>query len=482
MELAAWVIVAALTGIALSLVGAPSREYESGLLVFMLAGFWLALPGRAPVTWIAIACGIGPVLANYFSAPLARHNPPLPSLLAVFTGAFAGLLAGKRLELSPYSPSANADDVAWFVRPFDVRTLLALALSALVALSLVPVWRTVTTATWAPGLAEVRRWQVLTFLAWVLAAKSVIRIRTFVEKWLASFGGTTDGLTPLAALAHLVVVVLFSTVHAFVIVALVRVSPMVRPMVAESAFSAVPGIFFAYLPFDLLAYATIVGLAYLADSERQARESRQRAAVLQADALTSRLSAVRARLNPHFLYNALNAAVMLARSGRGAETSRVLEDITGLLRYVLNEDVEHVPLAREIEFVRRYIEIQQVRFGSQLRFSIDTSPETEGRDVPPLVLQPLVENAVEHGIAAGSDACEIRVTAFLDGDVLVMRVDDDGDGTNDDTNGDAAGAGIGLGHTRERLIAMYGDRASVSLTPLVPHGMRAEVRVPGASA
>ena len=477
-EVAAWVIVAALIGGVLSWLDKPASEYESGLLVFMLAGFWLALTGRAPVTWLAIACGIGPILAHYFSAQMARHSPPLVSLAAIFGGAVAGRFAGRRLELSPHPGSAEAADAAWFLRPFDVRTLLALALSALVALSLVPIWRTVTNPEWRPGLAEVRHWQVYTFIGWVLAARSVLGVRARVERWLTSVGRTTEGLTPLAALAHLVVVGLFTLAHVVVIASLVRVSPFVRPVEAHLAFANIPNLFSAYLPVDLLTYATILGLAYLADSERQARESKQRATALQADALASRLSAVRARLNPHFLYNALNAAVMLARAGRGAETSRVLEDITGLLRYVLDENVEKVPLARELEFVRRYVEIQQIRFGDLLRYSIDATPDAAAVQVPPLVLQPLVENAVEHGVAGGDEPCEIRVSAFVENDVLVMRVDDDGGSAGEAVGSDAAGAGIGLGHTRERLHALYGHAASITLEPAMTRGMRAEVRVP----
>jgi len=134
-----------------------------------------------------------------------------------------------------------------------------------------------------------------------------------------------------------------------------------------------------------------------------------------------------------------------------------------------------VPLARELEFVRRYVEIQQVRFGDMLHFAIEASPEAMTAQVPPLVLQPLVENAVEHGVAGGAAVCSIRVSAWIGNGSLVMRVDDDGDGARNDVHN---GSGIGLGHTRERLVALHGERATVTLAPLSPRGMRAEVRVP----
>src|SRR5438128_6788834 len=97
VELVAWIAVAALTGLVLSLLDKPAREFESGLLVFMIAGFWLALPGRAPVTWLAIACGLGPLLGHYFSAQFAHDNTLLPAIIAVLGGAMVGRFAGRQL-------------------------------------------------------------------------------------------------------------------------------------------------------------------------------------------------------------------------------------------------------------------------------------------------------------------------------------------------------------------------------------------------
>jgi sensor histidine kinase YesM len=231
----------------------------------------------------------------------------------------------------------------------------------------------------------------------------------------------------------------------------------------------------AYLPLDLLAYTAVLGLAYLSDTRRQAEDARRRAAALQAAVLSTRLEALRARLNPHFLYNALNAAVMLARAGRGRETSRVLEELTALLRYVLDETGDRVPLEREVAFVRRYLEIQQVRFGERLRWEVTVDERASSAAVPPLVLQPIVENAVEHAVASEGGGT-IAVTASLDGDALVLAVEDDGPGP-DGARIDASG-GIGLGATRERLAALYGGRASVTLRPRPPGGTLAEIRLP----
>lgn len=482
-ELVAWGIAAFLVGGFLATLDMPAREYESGLLVFMLAGFWLALPGRAPSALLAIACGLGPLLAHYVTMQLRQpmRAPPAAAMLAVFAGALAGRLAGRRLDVhgdarldAPLDTSAP-----WYARPMNVRTLLAVSLSALVAAGLVPVFRVVRAAAKGAlhiGLAEVRWWQVATFVGWVLVAPTLLRLRTRLRP-RARAAVPSDGLTPLEALAHFVVILCLTGAHAVLVAALTRYVVPTEPDVSRTVFAHLDAIAQAYLPFDALTYAAVLGLAYLADTERQVRDARQRAAALQAAALTARLAAVRARLNPHFLYNALNAAVMLARDGRGAETSHVLEDLTGLLRYVLNQHDDMVPLDAEVDFVQRYLEIQQVRFGARLRYTIDVDADVAHAPVPPLVLQPLVENAVEHGAAAVPEASTVQVSATRAGDTLVLAVVDDGPGVAADT-GAVSGTGVGLGHTRERLAGLFGAAASVTLTPLAPHGTRAEVRLP----
>jgi LytS/YehU family sensor histidine kinase len=217
--------------------------------------------------------------------------------------------------------------------------------------------------------------------------------------------------------------------------------------------------FGVYLPLDLLAYLAIISLAYASDMERHSREADQREASMRAEVSATRLAAVRARLNPHFLFNALNAVHVLASAGKTVETVRVVEGLTGLLRYVLDDRRDNVPLRDELSFVRQYLEVQRLRFEGKISFSVRCQPAAESALVPQLLLQPIVENAVEHGIAGSFGAGIVQVSAAREGESLVLTVEDDGGGFVP-----SGGAnGIGLSSTKERLARIFGHRATVSI-------------------
>jgi sensor histidine kinase YesM len=285
-------------------------------------------------------------------------------------------------------------------------------------------------------------------------------------------------LTVAELARHLGVVALLALAHGGALAAMASIAAQRAPVF----FGTSPAsgtlwlvISATYAPLDLLTYISILGLAHLTDRARQAEDARRRAVTLEAVAVAARLSALKARLDPHFLYNALNAAVTLARRGQGDDTSRVLEELTALLRYVLDDSRPRVPLAEEMAFVRRYLEIMELRFGARLTFAIRVDGDANDMPVPPLILQPLVENAVEHGVANTSGQVAVRVAARRDGHRLVMTVEDDGPGPN---AGSRAGAGMGLGATRERLAMLFGEAASLTLEPRAPHGAVATLALP----
>jgi len=230
-----------------------------------------------------------------------------------------------------------------------------------------------------------------------------------------------------------------------------------------------------YAPLDLLTYIAILGLAHLTDRARQAEDARRRAVTLEATAISARLSALKARLDPHFLYNALNAAVTLARRGQGDDTSRVLEELTALLRYVLDDSRPRVPLSEEMAFVRRYLEIMELRFGARLAFTIHVDAAANDVPVPPLILQPLVENAVEHGVANTTGPVSVHVAARCGPHGVAVTVEDDGPGPNASSQ---AGSGLGLAATRERLSMLFGDAASLTLDARAPRGAVTRLTLP----
>lgn len=476
VEAVATAAVALAVGIAIGWLDFPAREYQSGLLVYLFAGFWLALAGRGRGVVAAVACGLAPPMALYLAKQGAHPAAIAAAFAATLIGAVAGRWAGRRMDPGGVAAvDASAGDIAWYRRPLSARTLLALALSAIAAIGLQPLFATLRHDGIPVSVAMVRWWQAATFAGWVFIAPVVPRIGAAIRR-RGRHRDDTAGVTPPEALAHLAVLAAIALVHTAVLLAIGHAMGWMGP--PPPAGPTARAIAAAYAPLDLLAYAVVLGLAWLGDTRRHAEEARRRAAALQAAVLGSRLAALRARLNPHFLYNALNAAVVLARGGRGRETGTVLEELTGMLRYVLERDEASVPLADEVAFVRRYLGIQQVRFGERLRWSVEMDGEAPAARVPTLVLQPMVENAVEHAVASDEDASEVRVTARRDGGVLVLQVEDDGPGPPAEGLVGDEPAGIGLGHTRERLHGLFGAAASVTLRPRQPRGAVAEIRLP----
>ena len=211
--------------------------------------------------------------------------------------------------------------------------------------------------------------------------------------------------------------------------------------------------FVAYLPFDALAYVLLALIAYATDVERIRRALDLSASALRAELASSRLSALRAQLRPHFFLNALNSAAVLARRGDAPAAADMLAELGDLLRYVVRETSENVTLGEELDFATRYLGVEQVRFADRLRPSIDASADVRRAMVPPLLIQPLVENAVRHGVAKRQVAGVIQVKAWRNAGTLHITIEDDGpgpDAPNDEP------PGIGLANTRSRLAAMFG--------------------------
>ena len=233
---------------------------------------------------------------------------------------------------------------------------------------------------------------------------------------------------------------------------------------------------FTTLPFGTGVYFALVGIEHALAYMAQARERETQAVRLTAQLAEARLGALRMQLNPHFLFNSLNAITVLVRDQNTAAASRMLELLSDVLRLVLRaEDSNEAPLSSELDFLERYLAIEQVRFSDRLRARIEADAAIRNAAVPQLVLQPLVENALRHGIARRADAGLLEITARRDGDTLVLTVRDDGPGL--DPAGPAA-TGVGLANTRARLAALYGDRASFGIANAAGGGVVATIRLP----
>ncbi len=201
-------------------------------------------------------------------------------------------------------------------------------------------------------------------------------------------------------------------------------------------------------------------------SYAQLQRERVRSLRAEASAHQARLQALRYQLNPHFLFNALNGISTLVAEVRTREASDMIAQLSDFLRLTLEQDdASEVTLAAEVDFVRRYLEIEQVRMGERLRVVIDVDADLLPAAVPALVLQPLVENAVKYAAAPRETGASIWVEARRDSGALVLSVSDDGPGM---TSGDGVtGFGVGLANVRARVEERYGadGRMEVGASP-----------------
>jgi signal transduction histidine kinase len=210
--------------------------------------------------------------------------------------------------------------------------------------------------------------------------------------------------------------------------------------------------------------------------EREAFELRVRASELAQQLATAHLSALKMQLQPHFLFNTLGAITVLIQQQKTAQAEAMVAKLSDLLRLTL-EDVEaqEVPLWRELEFLRLYLSIEQIRFADRLTLRIDAAPGLSDILVPHMVLQPIVENAVRHGLGQSEEAVTIEVGAARANGSLALVVSDDGPGLVSPGPGHS---GIGLTNTRARLARLYGDRARLVVEPAAGRGVRVTITLP----
>jgi len=230
------------------------------------------------------------------------------------------------------------------------------------------------------------------------------------------------------------------------------------------------------ITYQLPVFWGLVGVAHALRFYERAKARERREAELEANLAQARLHALRMQLNPHFLFNTLNSIASLVHEQPQAEG--MIEALSELLRLALGASEAHeVTLREELHFLGRYLYIEQIRFGDRLRVEQKIDPSTLDAAVPTLVLQPLVENAVKHGIESRIAPGLIRIEAQRIGEILRLQVSDNGRGLDAQQTG-ALKEGVGLSNTRSRLRELYGDRASLELRPAQTGGLVAEIQIP----
>lgn len=227
--------------------------------------------------------------------------------------------------------------------------------------------------------------------------------------------------------------------------------------------------------FDLAVYLIVSAAAHALAFYRRAQERDRHALELAAGLNRAKLDALRLQLQPHFLFNTLNAiATLVHRDANAAD--ELIGDLSELLRLSLATTDHEVPLGREIELLDRYLAIEQARLGDRLRVAREIEPATLSAFVPTFVLQPLAENAIRHGLEPRSAPVTITISARRDGDTLRLAVADDGAGLA--ANQATSRRGIGLANTEARLQALHGAAASLDLHAPVEGGLRVEITLP----
>jgi signal transduction histidine kinase len=256
----------------------------------------------------------------------------------------------------------------------------------------------------------------------------------------------------------------------------------IEPLVMEDAnvvnpWQQIQRLWFIY---DLLIYLIVLmaGFARTYYAQKKARQEEaerleERAESLESQLTEARLEALRMQLNPHFLFNTLHAvSTLVDRDPAGVR--RMIARLSELLRHVLDEEApQEVPLSEELDFLEDYLEIQSIRFQGDLDTRIDVPPDLRDAQVPNLILQPVVENAIKHGASQVRGVGRIDIRGRRNGGRLVLTVEDNGPGVPA-----AQEDGLGLRNVRARLEALYGDEQALRLISMPEEGTRATLELP----
>lgn len=294
--------------------------------------------------------------------------------------------------------------------------------------------------------------------------------------WLGKRYRFERGTRVVSLLVHVPASLMLSTFQ-LVIAEIVVQSFNPEPLHLFEAFRAIQVTFVVYYHINVLTYWAILGVGYGRQYYRKFRDREIRAAQLEAQLTQAQLQALKMQLHPHFLFNTFNTISSLMHSNVDAADG-VLARLGDLLRYSLhNVGVQEVTLREELDFLQRYLEIEQTRFEDRLRVKISVDPDVLDYMVPNLILQPLVENAVRYAVATRASGGSIEISAKEVVGQLRLSVVDDGPGLPQGYDL-PANEGIGLRTSRERLQQLYGDQQRFTLSNRSPRGLAVSIIMP----
>ena len=445
------------------LSGMTARAINTGS--GMPAG-WLTVAGKAGA---AVQRHLPPALATTFSCTQSSSpSPGTPCRLVDHSHR-------RHLPVSSIQPVTIADEGVRLRRLTRLLFAVVWVIPAVLAALQLTLVGDASGAHYSVATALL--WQGASWMLWGLWSQVVL---TLVDRVKLD----TTRILPWITV-HVAVSAVICTANVFAIAWLDHVLGAIG-QVTSYAF-AVRMVLVNHLDFQVVLYWAVVGAAYMVEFVRRYRERDRAAAALEQKLASTQLEALRMQLNPHFLFNALNAVAELMEMDV-REAQRTLTRVADLLRLSLRSAGSSlIPVWQEIELVELYLQIARVRYGQGLDADITVDPSAVDDLLPSFLLQPLVENALKHGLAPGHPDQSIEVRVRRDGSMLELIVEDNGRGLDGllTTSGrflavtpSVDGLGIGLTNTRMRLTMLYGDRYAFRMSNQATGGCRVEIRIP----
>ncbi|HKO96157.1 MAG TPA: histidine kinase [Pyrinomonadaceae bacterium] len=365
---------------------------------------------------------------------------------------------------NPHGPLARA----WWLR-----WLIILGIWALLGLIYAgPIFIEVRSEGMNHAASRVFSWGILTWCAWAPLTPIMI--------WLARRYSLIGSTWKRSALIHLPAFLILSAVHsAAATVITLQVQPFDNMGASSLDFwprflSRMKGAFAS----DLLVYGAVIGVCYAFDYYRKYRERESLASQLEAQLAQAQLDSLRTQLHPHFLFNTLNGIVGLVRDSKNEAAVTMLVGLSDLLRRALDHSTQQeVELREEINFLELYLNLQQMRFSDRMQVMIDIDPSTARALVPSLILQPLVENALRHGIGRSVGSGVVGISSRAENGSLKLSVFDNGAGLPEKWQLQS-GSGIGLTNTAARLKQLYSEHHRFDISNRDGGGVEVIVVIP----
>jgi len=320
--------------------------------------------------------------------------------------------------------------------------------------------------------SRVFSWGILTWLAWAPLTPAMI--------WIARRCSLVDETWKRNLAIHVPAFLVISALHS---AAATEVTLSIKPFdnMGSSPFTFWPR-FLSRMTgsfgSDLLVYGVVIGACYAFDYYRKYREREFIASRLETQLAQAQLDSLRMQLHPHFLFNTLNSIVGLVRDNKNAAAVSMLVGLSDLLRHALDHSGRHeVELREELNFIKLYLKIQEMRFSDRLEIEFDIDPATTKALVPNLILQPLTENALRHGIARSADSGLVGISSTITDGHLRLSVYDNGAGLPDDWQMKGS-TGIGLANTAARLQQLYDDNHQFDIRNRESGGVEVVILMP----